>query len=101
VGDVSKPASEPEIRAPLRQDPEHEALLFSGGPPWGLEHWLGLRGSNRSFVRRALITVAVGWLPLVLLTALHGDLDGIDTTNSFILDFGAQGRFLLASPCSY
>jgi hypothetical protein len=76
----------------------HDALLFSGGPPWGFEQWLGLRGGNRSITRRALMTVAVGWLPLVLLTALRGDLVGTDTTNSFILDFGAQGRFLLASP---
>jgi hypothetical protein len=73
-------------------------LLFSGGPPQALEKWLGLRGGNRPLIRRALITVAVGWLPLVILTALRGDLVRSDTANSFILDFGVQARFLLAAP---
>lgn len=98
MSNVSKPASEPETRAPLRQDPEHDALLFSGGPLRGLEKRLGLAGGNRSFMRRALLTVAVSWVPLVLLTALRGDLVRSDTANSFILDFGAQARFLLAAP---
>jgi hypothetical protein len=96
VSNLSRPGS--ERAAALRPCPAHEALLFSGGPPWGLGKWLGLAGGTRPFMRRALITVAVGWLPLVLLTALRGDLVRSDTANSFILDFGVQARFLVAAP---
>ncbi|HMK21608.1 MAG TPA: hypothetical protein VK466_04700 [Terriglobales bacterium] len=90
--------SEPEDRQSLSPNPEHDAPLFSRGPPWGLQEWLGLRSGNRPFLRRAGITIAVGWLPLVILTAMRGDLIRSDTANSFILDFGVQTRFLLAAP---
>ena len=98
MSDLVKPATEPATRAPPSQDPGHEALLFSGGPLQNLAKCLGLRSGKRPFVRRALITVAVGWLPLVLLTAIWGDFVRTDTANSFILDFGVHARFLLAAP---
>jgi hypothetical protein len=98
VSDANESASEPKTRPPPSQESKHDALLFSGGPPQRLEKWLRLRAAHRPFVRRALITVAVGWLPLVVLTSLRGDLIGSDTANSFILDFGVQARFLLAAP---
>jgi hypothetical protein len=55
-------------------------------------------GANRLSIHPALITVAVGWVPLVILAALRGDLVGSEAANSFILDFGVHARFLLAAP---
>lgn len=74
-------------------------LLFSGGPPQGLEISLRLiRPSEPRFARRALLAVAVAWVPLVLLAAVRGDLVRPDTENSFLLDFGVHARFLVATP---
>jgi len=74
--------------------------LFEGGPPHKFETWLGLiRAGHPNVWRRALLAVAVGWLPLALLSALHGDFFlRSDAANSFILDFGAHARFLIAAP---
>ena len=72
---------------------------FAGGPPQALETWLGLiRGGKPRLVRGALLAVAVGWLPLALLTAVHGDFIGPEKANSFLLDFGIHTRFLVALP---
>jgi hypothetical protein len=75
------------------------SALFSGGPPEGLESWLGLRrrGEPR-FARRALIAVAIGWVPLALLAAARGDLLRSNTADSFLLDLGVHTRFLVATP---
>jgi len=76
-----------------------EWLLFEGGPPRKLQSWLGLvRAGNAHVVRRALLSVAIAWLPLVVLTGIRGDLLRADWANSFILDFGAHTRFLIATP---
>ena len=73
---------------------------FEGGLPHKLESWLGLTHAGRpgSCLRRALLVVAIGWLPLPIFTALSGDLLRTDWENSFLLDFSAHARFLLASP---
>jgi hypothetical protein len=76
-----------------------EWLLFEGGPPRKLQTWLGLvRAGEPHVVRRALLSVAIAWLPLVILTGIRGDLLRADRANSFILDFGAHTRFLIATP---
>jgi len=75
------------------------ALLFEGSPLQSLEAWAGsTRGGEPRLIRRALLVVAVGWLPMVLLTALHGDLVRSDAADSFLFDFGVHTRFLLAAP---
>jgi hypothetical protein len=76
-----------------------EGLLFAGDPLQRLETSVGVieRGKPQ-FMRRALFVVAVGWLPLALLTALHGDFMSSDTGNAFLFDFGVHARFLLAAP---
>jgi len=76
-----------------------EWLLFEGGPPRKLQSWLGLvRAGEAHVTRRALLAVTIGWLPLVVLTAIRGDLLRADRANSFILDFGTHTRFLIATP---
>jgi hypothetical protein len=42
--------------------------------------------------------MAIGWVPLALLTALHGDFIRADREHSFLLDFGIHTRFLVAAP---
>jgi hypothetical protein len=76
-----------------------EGLLFAGDPLQRLETSVGViqRGTPQ-FMRRALLVLAVGWLPLALLTALHGDFISSNTGNAFLFDFGVQARFLLAAP---
>jgi len=72
---------------------------FEYAPPYRFESWLGLiRGGSPRVVRRALLVVAIGWLPLALLTLLHGDFMRPDYGNAFIADFGAHARFLIAAP---
>jgi hypothetical protein len=72
---------------------------FEYAPPYRFESWLGLiRAGSPRVARRALLAVAICWLPLAILTLLHGDFIRPDYGNAFILDFGAHGRFLIAAP---
>ena len=99
MAEVSNPSSGLPVRASVTDASLLEGLLFSGGPPQALARWLGLiRAGEPHLMRRALLTVAIGWLPLVVLTALRGDLIRPDTANSFLLDFGIHLRFLVAAP---
>jgi hypothetical protein len=76
--------------------PAADPALFKGGPPDKLQKSVGLiRDGQPRAVRRALIALAVMWLPLVVLAAAHGDLIGRGTWDPFLLDFGAQTRFLI------
>jgi hypothetical protein len=98
VSEISEQAARPGV-ARAKGAAAASGLLFSGGPPQGFESRLGLlRGAKPHFVRRALFTVTVGWLPLALLTAVRGDFVGPDAANSFLADFGVHCRFLLAAP---
>jgi hypothetical protein len=99
--DVAGPDSGVAEGAPVyRADAPPEArLLFAGGPPQRLEAWLGLiREGKPRLARLALLAVLVGWAPLLLLTALHGDLVRTDISNAFLPDFGVHARFLVATP---
>lgn len=76
-----------------------EPVLFESAPPYRFLTWLGLiRTGDPRVVRRAILSIALGWLPLALLTLLRGDFVRPDHGNAFILDFGAQARFLIACP---
>jgi hypothetical protein len=67
--------------------------LFAGGPPFRFERWLLLRRGDRHLVgREAMLAAALAWLPLALLTAMHGSSD------SFMHDIGAHARYLIALP---
>ena len=101
VADVTAPDSSVVGGAPVyRTDAPPEARsLFAGGPVQTLQAWLGLvREDKPRLALIALLAVLVGWVPLMLLTALHGDLIRSDIPNAFLPDFGVHARFLLATP---
>jgi hypothetical protein len=76
-----------------------ERELFEGGPPHRLETWAGLfRAGGPQVARRALFAAGVSWVPLAVLSAAHGDFLPTDTSDSFLLDFSAHARFLIAVP---
>jgi hypothetical protein len=82
-----------------REVPAADAGLFEGGPPHQLLHWLRVVAEPRKHrLRHGILAVAVMWLPLVVLTAIRGDLLGIGPWNGFIFDYGAQTRFLIVPP---
>jgi hypothetical protein len=99
--DVAGPDSGVAEGAPVyRTDaPPEDRLLFAGGPAQTLEAWLGLiRKGKPRIALLALLAVVVSWVPLVVLSALHGDLVRSDISNALLPDFGVHARFLLATP---
>lgn len=73
--------------------------LFAGGPPLRLQMKVGLVQPGRLHViRRVLLFVAVAWVPLGVLAAMEGNLYSVDEGRSFLLDFGAYARYLVAAP---
>ncbi len=76
-----------------------QSVPFESAPPHRLQSWLGLlREGSPRVVRRAILAVAIGWLPLALLTLVRGDFMRPDHANAFALDFGTHARFLIAAP---
>src|SRR5215213_7649586 len=73
--------------------------LFDGEP---ILHWqrsLGLVKPDRpQAVRRILLAVLIGWLPLAVLTAIQLAFSSDDALASFFYDFGVHARFLVAIP---
>jgi hypothetical protein len=99
--DVAGPDSAVAEGAPAYQTdaPREDRLLFAGGPAQRLEASLGLIRQGKPRVARiALLAVVFSWVPLVLLSALHGDLVRSDISNALVPDFGVHARFLLATP---
>jgi hypothetical protein len=73
--------------------------LFAGGPPLRLQMKVGLVQPGRlHVVRRVLLFVAVAWVPLGVLAAIEGNLFSVDYGKSFLLDFGAFSRYVVAAP---
>lgn len=76
-----------------------ERVPFESAPPHHLESWLGLmRAGHPRVVRRAVLAVAVAWLPLALLTLVRGDFMRPHQANAFVLDFGCYARYLITLP---
>jgi hypothetical protein len=74
-------------------------LLTQGGPTYRLQEALGLGGPQVSRrVVRALLLSAITFVPLVALAAAQGWALAPDPRRSFLLDYGAYARFLLAVP---
>jgi hypothetical protein len=70
-----------------------------GGPLYQAFLRTRLSGVDLELVhRRIVFLVLVGWLPLVFLTAIAGNLVGESTTMPFLLDAAVQVRFLLVVP---
>jgi hypothetical protein len=73
-----------------------EPELFEGGPPHRMQTWARLVGPGRPNIgRRALLLVAIGWLPPVILVMATGDPGRLA---ALILDIGFHARSLVAAP---
>lgn len=72
--------------------------LFETGPFPNFQKALGLfRPVGFNVRRRAVVCVAIGWFPLLLLVLLQAGGNGA-VVYSFFTDFGVHGRSLLAAP---
>lgn len=78
-------------------DPDHG--LFNGGPPTGLQILLGLMEVGKFNIRfRILVAVAIGWVPLLLLTALQEMMLRDGSLRGFLGDYALHARNLIAVP---
>lgn len=76
-----------------------ENELFEVGPLLALQTRLGLRIGGRVNLRlRIAIVVLLGWVPLLALSSMRGDVGGIGTSSAFFTDIAAHARFLIAPP---
>ena len=74
-------------------------LLMEGGPLYRLEKRVGLIREHAPFtIRRAVVSVFITWLPLLILSAIQGRAVGHNVTMPFLRDFSAYARFLLSVP---
>jgi len=73
--------------------------VFDNGPLTRWERSLGLTESGKSlFVRRTLIAVLIGWVPLVVLAGVQFLFWSDESAKSFFSDFAVHVRFLVALP---
>ncbi len=73
--------------------------LVAGGPAHGLQQRLGLV-DPASFhpVRRALVSILLTWVALLVLSAVQGLAIGGGVKIPFLYDYAAYARFLIAIP---
>ena len=77
----------------------HPFLLMEGGPLFNLQRRVGLIKHNTPLLkRRALLGALITWFPLLILAAIQGRAFGHSVPVSFVRDFSAHTRFLLAVP---
>jgi len=73
--------------------------LTEGGPLFRIQRRVGLIKENEPHVkRRALLAAILTWVPLLILSQLQGLAYGHAVPISFLEDFSAYTRFLLAIP---
>ena len=73
--------------------------LFEWGPPRGLPGFVRLSVPALPTVRsRALLALAIGWLPLLLLILLVPGHDRASDLRDFLRDLGTHARFAFAAP---
>ena len=76
-----------------------EFLVTEGGPTYRLQLRLGLiRANAHRTVQRALLSILLTWIILLILSALQGNAIGHQVGIPFLRDFAAHTRFLLAVP---
>lgn len=81
----------------LGSQPDFSLVL--GGPLFQMYRRTHLSGDALELLHRRMIVIAsVAWLPLLLLSALHGDALGNAVPMPFIEDIEAHVRFLIALP---
>jgi len=74
-------------------------MLMEGGPLYQVQKRVGLIRQGAPLIkRRAFLAALLTWLPLLILSAVRGRAFGHSVPVSFIRDFGAHSRFLLAVP---
>jgi hypothetical protein len=73
--------------------------LTRGGPMHRLLVLLGNAGDERQrVIQRALGITLITWVPLFVLSLLHGDAYGTGVRLPFLRDFAVNVRFLIAAP---
>ena len=73
--------------------------LFDGGWPARMQVLLGILALGRPhFLLRALIAIALTWLPLLILTGLQSAILGNGSFGIFLTDYAVHARFLFALP---
>lgn len=78
---------------------ESRSDVFDRGPPDRLQAMAGLMRSGRGNVAlRAALVIAVGWLPLAILSAAETTSSHDGAFISFASDFGVHARSLIAAP---
>jgi hypothetical protein len=91
-------AARPGVDAGTVADPLRFSLV-NGGPLFQLWRRTGLAGDDMQLpLRRILFTVAVIWLPLLLLTAIDGRAWGDSVVVPFFRDVETHVRMLIAVP---
>lgn len=81
----------------LESRPDFSLVL--GGPLFQMFLRTHLTGDALELLHRRMIVVAgVAWIPLLVLSALHGDAVADDASISFIDDIETHVRFLIALP---
>ncbi len=81
----------------LGSQPDFSLVL--GGPLFQIYRRTHLSGDALELLqRRMLVFSTVTWLPLLLLSALHGDAFGKSVPITFVEDIEAHVRFLIALP---
>jgi len=78
---------------------QHKFQLIEGGLAHRLAIRLGLKHPDNPYIlRRAVLSVLVTWVPLLMLSAIDGNATGHHVTVPFLHDFAVYARFLLAVP---
>ena len=81
-----------------RKDSANDFSLVLGGPLFQLMRRARLADDDmRLLLRRLIILPLLAWLPLLILSALEGKLQG-GTALPFLLDIEVHIRFLIAMP---
>jgi len=87
------------VTASRHADTPHDFSLVLGGPLYQLFRRSHLSGSTLELLhRRVIFMVLCTWLPLLLLSAIGGQLLNRATEMPFLLDAEVHIRFLLAVP---
>ncbi|HJV12243.1 MAG TPA: hypothetical protein VJ690_12145, partial [Burkholderiales bacterium] len=83
-------------------NPAQEPVGFSlvlGGPLYQLFRSAHLSGTGLELLRRRIIVISLfAWLPLLLFSAINGQLLGGDVAVPFLQDAEVHVRFLIAMP---
>jgi hypothetical protein len=94
---MKTPAAEATAGFDLHHPPDFSLVL--GGPLFQLLRRTHLADDALMMVRQRIIVIALlAWLPLLLLSALEGNLWGGNTSVPFLFDIEAHVRFLVALP---